>query len=144
LKIFFVSYFQIPKLISQYEIEIVTFQDPVTSFLGVYKIKKKYKDVKIVFESHGDFINTLELREKSFISKVYIKIYFLRMASYTINCADMLRAVSSSTEEQALSFESIKEMLLGFLLGLILKYLAISTLREIAMKGILKYSLLEA
>ena len=38
LKIFFVSYFQIPKLISQYEIEIVTFQDPITSFLGVYKI----------------------------------------------------------------------------------------------------------
>ena len=30
------------------------------------------------------------------------------MATYTINCADMLRAGSSSTEEQALSFNSSK------------------------------------
>ena len=109
LKIFFVSYFQIPKLISQYEIEIVTFQDPVTSFLGVYKIKKKYKDVKIVIESHGDFINTLELEKNLTFPNLY-KNLFSRMASYTINCADMLRAVSSSTEEQALSFNPSKRV----------------------------------
>ena len=75
LKIFFVSYFQIPKLISQYEIEIVTFQDPVTSFLGVYKIKKKYKDVKIVIESHGDFINTLELEKNLTFPNLYTVSY---------------------------------------------------------------------
>ena len=109
LKIFFVSYFQIPKLISQYQIEIVTFQDPVTSFLGVYKIKKKYKDVKIVIESHGDFINTLELEKNLTFPNLY-KNLFSRMASYTINCADMLRAVSSSTEEQALSFNPSKRV----------------------------------
>ncbi len=76
LKIFLVSYFQIPKLINKHGIEIVTFQDPVTSFLGVYKIKKKYKNVKIVVESHGDFINTLEL-EKILHFQIYIKISFL-------------------------------------------------------------------
>ena len=70
LKILLISYFQIPKLINKHKIEIVTFQDPVTSFLGVYKIKKKFKNIKIVLESHGDFINTLDLEKNLVIPQV--------------------------------------------------------------------------
>ena len=109
LKILLISYFQIPKLINKYKIEIVTFQDPVTSFLGVYKIKKKFKNVKIVLESHGDFINTLDLEKNLVIPQVYKKL-FSRMASFTISNSDILRAVSSSTEEQALSFDPSKKV----------------------------------
>ena len=47
-KIFLISYIQIPKLINKHSIEIVTFQDPITSFIGIYKIKKNFKNVKIV------------------------------------------------------------------------------------------------
>ena len=108
-KILLLSYFQIPKLINKHNIDIVTFQDPITSFLGVYRIKKKFKNIKIVLESHGDFINTLELERNLLFPNVYKKL-FLKMASYTIKNADILRAVSSSTEEQALSFDTSKRV----------------------------------
>ena len=108
-KILLISFFQIPKLINKHNIEIVTFQDPITSFLGVYKIKKNFKNIKIVLESHGDFINTLELEKNLLFPNVYKKL-FLKMASYTIKNADILRAVSSSTEEQALSFDDSKRV----------------------------------
>ena len=109
LKILLISYFKIPKPINKHKIEIVTFQDPVTSFLGVYKIKKKFKNVKIVLESHGDFINTLDLEKNLVIPQVYKKL-FSKMASFTISNSDILRAVSSSTEEQALSFDPSKKV----------------------------------
>lgn len=109
LKILLISYFQIPKLINKHNVEIVTFQDPITSFIGVYKIKKNFRNIKIVLESHGDFINTLELEKNLIFPTVYRKL-FLKMASYTINKADILRAVSSSTEEQALSFDPSKRV----------------------------------
>ena len=108
-KILLLSYFQIPKLINKHNIDIVTFQDPITSFLGLYKIKKNFKNIKIVLESHGDFINTLELERNLLFPNVYKKL-FLKMASYTIKNADILRAVSSSTEEQALSFDTSKRV----------------------------------
>tara|TARA_B100001175_G_scaffold88868_1_gene74857 strand:- start:645 stop:1778 length:1134 start_codon:yes stop_codon:yes gene_type:complete len=108
-KILLLSYFQIPKLINKHNIDIVTFQDPITSFLGVYKIKKNFKNIKIVLESHGDFINTLQLERNLLFPNVYKKL-FLKMASYTIKNADILRAVSSSTEEQALSFDTSKRV----------------------------------
>ena len=108
-KILLLSYFQIPKLINKHNIDIVTFQDPITSFLGVYKIKKNFNNIKIVLESHGDFINTLELERNLLFPNVYKKL-FLKMASYTIKNADILRAVSSSTEEQALSFDTSKRV----------------------------------
>ena len=108
-KILLISFFQIPKLINKHNIEIVTFQDPITSFLGVYKIKKNFKNIKIVLESHGDFINTLELEKNLLFPNVYKKL-FLKMASYTIKNADILRAVSSSTEEQALLFDDTKRV----------------------------------
>ena len=108
-KILLLSYFQIPKLINKHNIDIVTFQDPITSFLGVYRIKKNFKNIKIVLESHGDFINTLELERNLLFPNIYKKL-FLKMASYTIKNADILRAVSSSTEEQALSFDTSKRV----------------------------------
>ena len=76
-KIFLISYIQIPKLINKHSIEIVTFQDPITSFIGIYKIKKNFKNVKIVIESHGDFINTLKLEKNLIFPYVYKKIYSL-------------------------------------------------------------------
>jgi len=77
--------------------------------LGVYRIKKNFKNIKIVLESHGDFINTLKLEKNLIFPNVYKKL-FIKIASYTIKNADILRAVSSSTEEQALSFDDSKRV----------------------------------
>lgn len=106
-KIYLISYFQLPKLVELHNIDVVSFQDPITSFFGIRRLKNKYKNVKIVLESHGDFINTLELEKKLLFPKIY-KLLFKKIAKYTIDNADLIRAVSSSTEEQALSFNSKK------------------------------------
>ena len=106
-KIYFISYFQLPKLLEQFQIDVVAFQDPITSYFGIRKLKKQNKNIKIVLETHGDFINTLELEKSLIFPKIY-KQLFMKIAKYTINNADVIRAVSSSTEAQARSFSGDK------------------------------------
>ena len=106
-KIYLISYFQLPKLVNQFEIDVVAFQDPITSYFGIRKLKKQNKNIKIVLETHGDFINTLQLEKSLIFPKIY-KQLFMKIAKYTINNADVIRAVSSSTEAQARSFSSDK------------------------------------
>ena len=106
-KIYFISYFQLPKLVEQFQIDVVAFQDPITSYFGIRKLKKQNKNIKIVLETHGDFINTLELEKSLIFPKIY-KQLFMKIAKYTINNADVIRAVSSSTEAQARSFSGDK------------------------------------
>ena len=106
-KIYFISYFQLPKLVEQFQIDVVAFQDPITSYFGIRKLKKQNKNIKIILETHGDFINTLELEKSLIFPKIY-KQLFMKIAKYTINNADVIRAVSSSTEAQARSFSGDK------------------------------------
>ena len=61
LKIIIVSLFSISKIINRNRIEIVSFQDPVSSFLSMFIIKLRHKKVKVIVETHGDFIETLNL-----------------------------------------------------------------------------------
>lgn len=109
LKILKKSYFDLNKIIKQQNIDIVAFQDPITSFLGFLRIKKSHPKIKIVLESHGDFINTLGMEKNLFLPSFYKKA-FNSIAQYTIDNADIVRAVSSSTEEQVLSFNKSKNV----------------------------------
>lgn len=109
LKIFFHSYFELSKIVALKEIEIVVFQDPVTSFIGTYMLKKKHSKVGIVVESHGDFINTLGLEKNLLLPKLY-EYLFKKIAYFTIKNADIIRAVSSSTEKQSLLFDPTKKV----------------------------------
>ena len=52
IKILYLTNFQIFRIIKDNKIDIVTFQDPITSFVGIRKLKKNHKDIKIVLESH--------------------------------------------------------------------------------------------
>ena len=106
-KIYFISYFQLPKIVEKFKIDVVAFQDPITSYFGIRKLRKQNKNIKIVLETHGDFINTLELEKSLIFPKIY-KQLFMKIAKYTINNADVIRAVSSSTEAQARSFSGDK------------------------------------
>jgi hypothetical protein len=78
-KIYFISYFQLPKLVEQFQIDVVAFQDPITSYFGIRKLKKQNKNIKIVLETHGDFINTLELEKSLIFPKIY-KQLFMKIA----------------------------------------------------------------
>ena len=98
-KILIVSLFSISKIIQNNNIEIVCFQDPVSSFLSMLIVKSRYKNVKVIVETHGDFIETLGLEKNLLFPGVY-KYIFMKLSRYTINNADIIRAVSSSTEAQ--------------------------------------------
>ena len=98
-KILTVSLFSISKIIQNNNIEIVCFQDPVSSFLSMLIVKSRHKNVKVIVETHGDFIETLGLEKNLLFPGVY-KYIFMKLSRYTINNADIIRAVSSSTEAQ--------------------------------------------
>ena len=98
-KILIISLFSISKIIRNNNIEIVCFQDPVTSFLSMHIVKLRHKNVKVIVETHGDFIETLGLEKNLLFPGLYKRI-FMKLSRYTINNADIIRAVSSSTETQ--------------------------------------------
>jgi glycosyltransferase involved in cell wall biosynthesis len=99
LKIMVVSLFSMTKIIKDNNIEIVCFQDPVSSFLSMLIVKMRYKSIKVIVETHGDFIETLGLEKNLLFPSLY-KYIFQRLSRYTIHNADIIRAVSSSTEAQ--------------------------------------------
>ncbi len=109
-KILIVSLFSISKIIQNNNIEIVCFQDPVSSFLSMLIVKSRHKNVKVIVETHGDFIETLGLEKNLLFPGVY-KYIFMKLSRYTINNADIIRAVSSSTEAQVRKINKEKSII---------------------------------
>ena len=103
LKIIFLFFFKIPKIVKEQNIEIVCLQDPITGFFSIFSLKIRKLPVKIVVETHGDFINTIGLEKNLLIPKFYTLI-FSYLAKYSIKNADLIRSISDFTEKQALNF----------------------------------------
>ena len=108
-KILIVSLFSTSEIIKSNNIEIVCFQDPVSSFFSMLVVKSRHRNVKIIVETHGDFIETLGLEKNLLIPRVY-KYIFMKLSRYTINNADIIRAVSSSTEAQVKEINKEKDI----------------------------------
>jgi len=96
-------------VIRKNNIEIISYQDPVSSFFSILVLRLRKINTKIIIETHGDFIETLSLEKNLLFPKLYKKV-FLSMARYTLDKADKLRAVSSSTEAQVREINSTKEI----------------------------------
>ena len=103
LKIIYLFSFNVPKKIKQYQIDIVCLQDPVTSYFAIKSLKLRNSKVKIVLESHGDFIETIALEKKLLVPSIY-KILFKLFSSYSVKNADQIRSISSFTEEQVKAY----------------------------------------
>ena len=103
LKIIFLFLFRIPKIIKDQNIEIVCLQDPITGFFAVLSLKIRKFPVKIIVETHGDFIDTIGLEKNLLLPKFYISI-FTYFAKYSINNADSIRSISEFTEKQVKEF----------------------------------------
>jgi len=103
LKIIYLFAFIVPKKIKQYQIDIVCLQDPVTSYFAIKSLKLRNSKVKIVLESHGDFIETIALEKKLLIPSIY-KILFKLFSSYSVKNADQIRSISSFTEDQVKAY----------------------------------------
>ena len=103
LKIIFLFLFRIPKIIKDQNIEIVCLQDPITGFFAVLSLKIRKFPVKIIVETHGDFIDTIGLEKNLLLPKFYISI-FTYFAKYSISNADSIRSISEFTEKQVKEF----------------------------------------
>ena len=97
-----ISIFTTHKIIKKENIDIVCFQDPVSSFFSILFLKVRRAEVKIVVETHGDFIETLSLEKNLVLPRLYKQLFYI-MAKYSIGKSNIIRAVSSSTEQQVLS-----------------------------------------
>ena len=74
LKIIFLFLFRIPKIVKNQEIEIICLQDPITGFFAILSLKLRKLPVKIIVETHGDFIDTIGLEKNLLLPKFYISI----------------------------------------------------------------------
>ena len=104
-----ISIFTTHKIIKKENIDIVCFQDPVSSFFSILFLKVRRAEVKIVVETHGDFIETLSLEKNLVLPMLYKKLFYI-MAKYSIGKSNIIRAVSSSTEQQVLDIDSSKSV----------------------------------
>ncbi len=104
-----ISMFTTHKIIKKENIDIVCFQDPVSSFFSILFLKVRRAEVKIVVETHGDFIETLSLEKNLVLPRLYKKLFYI-MAKYSIGNSNIIRAVSSSTEQQVLDIDSSKSV----------------------------------
>ena len=104
-----ISIFTTHKIIKKENIDIVCFQDPVSSFFSILFLKVRRAEVKIVVETHGDFIETLSLEKNLVLPRLYKKQFYI-MAKYSIGKSNIIRAVSSSTEQQVLDIDSSKSV----------------------------------
>ena len=104
-----ISIFTTHKIIKKENIDIVCFQDPVSSFFSILFLKVRRSEVKIIVETHGDFIETLSLEKNLVLPSLYKKLFYI-MAKYSIGKSNIIRAVSSSTEQQVLDIDSSKSV----------------------------------
>ena len=104
-----ISIFTTHKIIKKENIDIVCFQDPVSSFFSILFLKVRRAEVKIIVETHGDFIETLSLEKNLVLPMLYKKLFYI-MAKYSIGKSNIIRAVSSSTEQQVLDIDSSKSV----------------------------------
>ena len=104
-----ISIFTTHKIIKKENIDIVCFQDPVSSFFSILFLKVRRAEVKIVVETHGDFIETLSLEKNLVLPMLYKRLFYI-MAKYSIGKSNIIRAVSSSTEQQVLDIDSSKSV----------------------------------
>ena len=104
-----ISIFTTHKIIKKENIYIVCFQDPVSSFFSILFLKVRRAEVKIIVETHGDFIETLSLEKNLVLPRLYKKLFYI-MAKYSIGKSNIIRAVSSSTEQQVLDIDSSKSV----------------------------------
>jgi glycosyltransferase involved in cell wall biosynthesis len=89
-------------LISRHGVQVVVAQSPYEGFAAAWakKIANKlgYK-VKLVIESHGDFVESIFLQRHILFPKLYN--FLMRwVARFTLRHADVLRVISHSTKQQ--------------------------------------------
>ena len=92
LKFYFLNYKILYKFIKDKNIDIVSAKDPISALLPILIKKLSNKEIKIVIEHHGDFLNLL-LNQRSFYFKNIIKLFTKFISNFTYRNCDIIRGV---------------------------------------------------
>ena len=92
LKIIFLFFFKIPSIVKNQNVEIICLQDPITGFFVILSLKIRKLPVKIVVETHGDFIDTINLEKNLLLPKLYSSIFSYLAFPAWINIENYLNA----------------------------------------------------
>ena len=92
LKFYFLNYKILSKFIKDKNIDIVSAKDPISALLPILIKKLSSKEIKIVIEHHGDFLNLL-LNQRRFYFKNIIKLSTKLISNFTYRNCDIIRGV---------------------------------------------------
>ena len=92
LKFYFLNYKILSKFIKDKNIDIVSAKDPISALLPILIKKLSNKEIKIVIEHHGDFLNLL-LNQRRFYFKNIIKLFTKFISNFTYRNCDIIRGV---------------------------------------------------
>lgn len=92
LKFYFLNYKILSKFIKDKNIDIVSAKDPISALLPILIKKLSNKEIKIVIEHHGDFLNLL-LNQRRFYFKNIIKLSTKFISNFTYRNCDIIRGV---------------------------------------------------
>lgn len=92
LKFYFLNYKILSKFIKDKNIDIVSAKDPISALLPILIKKLSNKEIKIVIEHHGDFLNLL-LNQRRFYFKNIIKLSTKLISNFTYKNCDIIRGV---------------------------------------------------
>jgi len=92
LKFYFLNYKILAKFIKDKNIDIVSAKDPISALLPILIKKLSNKEIKIVIEHHGDFLNLL-LNQRRFYFKNIIKLSTKFISNFTYRNCDIIRGV---------------------------------------------------
>lgn len=92
LKFYFLNYKILSKFIEDKNIDIVSAKDPISALLPILIKKLSNKEIKIVIEHHGDFLNLL-LNQRRFYFKNIIKLSTKLISNFTYRNCDIIRGV---------------------------------------------------
>jgi len=77
------------------KIDIVSAKDPIAGFIPTLYKKLYNKNIKIIIEHHGDFLNLL-LNQRKLNLKFLIKIIAKRISKFTYSNCDLIRGVEKT------------------------------------------------
>ena len=95
LKFYFFNLIKVKNFCVDNNIDIISSKDPVSAFIPTLIKTFFIKDIKIVIEHHGDFLNLL-LNQRRFKNNFFIKFLANSLSSFTYKKCDFIRGVEEN------------------------------------------------
>ena len=96
LKFYLFNFRELIKFIKENKIEIVSAKDPISAFLPILIKKYVIKDLQIVIEHHGEFIDLLLNQRKFYLKGLIRKLLFI-ISNFTYKNCDLIRGVEKES-----------------------------------------------